>query len=76
MKRRLVIETPGSSCPTGIQDSIDQAKGLRESVLAAQAHFPVPYGVDGGVDSLTEVLQLLRAEDEPADGGLSAAEHE
>jgi len=66
----------GSCRPTGIQDSIDQPDGLRKSVVAAEAHFPVPYGVDGGVDSAAELLQLLGAEDEAADRRLASAEHE
>src|SRR5262245_47608695 len=70
------IEARASRCLAAVQDSIDQADRLRKAVVTAEAHFPVPYGVDGRVDAVPELPELPRAEHEPADGGLAAPEDE
>src|SRR3954468_19717612 len=60
----------------GLQDSIDEPKCLRKSILAPKSYFGISYGVDGRVDAVAEPLQLARAEHQPADRRLAAAEHE
>src|SRR3954452_8426703 len=60
----------------GLQDSIDQPKCLRKSILAPKSYFGISYGVHGRVDAVAEVFQLTRPEDEPADRGLAPAEDE
>src|SRR5438105_828844 len=66
----------GSRRLAGLQDSIDQPECLGKSIVAPEAHFPRPYGVDGRVDSAPQLLELAGAEHQLPDRGLAAAEHE
>src|SRR3954447_2870977 len=70
-------EAPGDlSRLAGLQDSIDEPKCLRKSILAPKSYFGISYGVDRRVDAIPEPLELARPEHEPADGRLAAAEDE